>query len=125
MDRQTESDDDDPVLWQFPAIEMHGWLILISAKNNRGPFPARRDVQDARQTFVAALHPQAVEFNARQLGTVFAATGDDALYPGASNVRVVRIGVGEGHNGTVRHTKSPPFSDPGPSRPALQLDTRA
>ena len=59
----------------------HGWLILISAENNRGPLPARRDVQDARQTFVGTLHPQTVEVNARQLGTVFAATGDDALYP--------------------------------------------
>ena len=81
MYRHAEADDDDLVLWQFPAIEMHGWLILSSAENDRGPFLARRDVQDARQTFVAAPHPQTVEVNPRQLGTVFAATGDDALYP--------------------------------------------
>ena len=107
VDRQTGAGDDDLVLWQFPAIEMHGWLILISGENNRGPFPARRDVQDTRQTFVAALHPQAVEVNARQLGTVFAATDDDPLYPRASHVRMVCIGVGECYDLAVRHWSSP------------------
>lgn len=92
----------------FPAVELHGWLILISGENNRGPFPARRDVQDARQIFVAALHPQTVEVNARQLGVVFAATGDDPLYPRAAKVRMVCIGVGKCRNSTARHISRRP-----------------
>jgi len=107
MDRQTGAGDEDLVLCQFPAIEMHGWLILISGENNRGPFPARRDVQNTRQTFDAALHPQSVEVNARRLGTVFATAGDDPLYPRASHVRIECIGVGKCHDLAVRHIKPP------------------
>jgi hypothetical protein len=90
-----------------PCHQKHGWLILIGGENNRDPFLARREVQDTRQTFVAVMHHQAVEVNARHLGTVFAATDDDPLYSRASKVRMVCVGVGKCYDLAVRHWSSP------------------
>jgi len=94
---RTVPDDDDLVWRQLQTAEVHCCLTLIGGKENGHPLSARREVQDPGQVFVAALHPQAVEIGARQLGAVFAARGDDPLHrPRASNVRLVRIGVGKG-----------------------------
>jgi hypothetical protein len=65
---RTEPDDDDLVWRRFQAAEVHWCLTLIGGKENWHPLPGRREVEDPRQVFVTALHPQPVEIGARQLG---------------------------------------------------------
>src|SRR3984893_15341723 len=106
---RTEPDYDDLVWRQLQAAEVHCCLTLIGGKENGHPLPAWREVQDPSQGFVAALHPQPVELGARQLGSVFAASGDDPLAPHrASNVCMVCIGIGKCHDLAVRHTRGSP-----------------
>ena len=75
---RTEPDD---LVWrQFHAAEMHCCLTLVGSEQNRGSVHPRRNVQDPRQAFVAAVYVHSGEIDARQLGAVFAASGDDPLY---------------------------------------------
>ena len=59
--RRDEAHDDHLVCRQFHAADVHYWLTLVGGEENRGSLTVRRDVQNPRQAFVAALHPQPVE----------------------------------------------------------------
>ena len=68
-----------------------------------------RDVMDPSQAFLAAQHPEPVQVDTRQLGAEVAARGDDTLHLRVPDGRMIYVGVGKGHNGTVRHIKGPPL----------------
>ena len=88
---------------------MQWCLLLVGGETESHPRVSTPDIHDPRQTFDAALHPQLVELNPGQLGTVIAAHGDYTFYLRGADGRIIGVGVGKGQNGTIRHIKSPPF----------------
>ena len=88
---------------------MQWCLLFVGCEEESHPQISPPYIHDPRETFNAALHPQAVEFNTGQFGTVIPADGDYTFYLRGADGRVIGVGVGKGQNGTIRHIKSPPF----------------
>jgi hypothetical protein len=57
----------------FDPADLHLGLKRIGREEDQRPLPARRYPHDPRQALVEAMHPQAVQVDARRIRAEFAA----------------------------------------------------
>src|SRR5215470_15211911 len=94
---------------------MYNRLTGIDGKENYNPLPARRELYDLRETFVAALDPQPMQVDTRQLGSEVAARSNDPPHAAGTDGRVIRVRVVKCADGARWHSASPKvqtMSDP-------------
>ena len=95
----------------FDPADLHLRLIGIGREEDQRPLPARRYSHDPRQALVNAMHPQAMQVDARRLRAELAALRDHPVDLQVADPCKIHIGIGKCANGTGRHPH--PLGDQG------------
>ena len=91
----------------FDAIDLHGGLVCAGRENNHGTRPTGRNLHDARQVLVEAMHPQPVQVDTGRPGAKLAVLLDDTYNLQISYSVKIIDGVGKCADRARRHPLPP------------------